>query len=57
MVYPVLIESCGHALFSGEEQATGFLPVGVEAWVSFSSDSVGEPRFFLQESRAANTMS
>ena len=56
MVSPVLIVIRCHALSSGEEQAAGFLPVGVEAWVSFSSDSAGEPRFFLQESHAADTM-
>jgi len=47
MLSLVLIVICCRALSSGEEQAAGFLPVGVEAWVSFSSDSVGEPRFFL----------
>ena len=52
----MFIVICCHALSSGEEQAAGFLPVGIDARVSFSSDSAGEPRFFLQESRAADTM-
>jgi hypothetical protein len=46
-VSPALIVIRGHTLSSGEEQAAGFLPVGVEARVSFYSDSAGEPRFFL----------
>jgi len=47
MVSPVLIVIRCQALSSGEKQAAGFLPAGVDARVSFSSDSAGEPRFFL----------